>query len=67
MILKGFDGVLQNIVNRSHIIKNHQRHIDAYNEKYDNKAVRTNVTIPTWLKTVAEANILTSQRFYRTP
>lgn len=30
--------------------------IDAYSEKYSNKAIRTNVTIPAWLKTAAEAN-----------
>lgn len=30
--------------------------IDAYSEKYSNKAVRTNVTIPAWLKTAAEAS-----------
>lgn len=30
--------------------------IDSYSEKYSNKAVRTNVSIPAWLKTAAEAN-----------
>lgn len=30
--------------------------IDAYSEKYSNKAVRTNVTIPAWLKSAAEAH-----------
>lgn len=30
--------------------------IDSYSEKYSNKSVRTNVSIPAWLKTAAEAN-----------
>lgn len=30
--------------------------MDAYAEKYGNKAVRKNLTIPAWLNTVAEAN-----------
>jgi len=30
--------------------------MDAYTEKYGNKAVRKNLTIPAWLNTFAEAN-----------
>ena len=30
--------------------------MDAYAEKYGNKAVRKNCTIPAWLNTVAEKN-----------
>ncbi len=30
--------------------------IDAYAEKYGNKAVRKNCTIPSWLNTIAERN-----------
>ncbi|MDF2859322.1 MAG: hypothetical protein K0Q87_5173 [Neobacillus sp.] len=30
--------------------------IDSYSDKYSNKSVRTNVSIPAWLKTAAEAN-----------
>ena len=30
--------------------------IDAYAEKYGNKAVRKNLTIPAWLNTFAEKN-----------
>ena len=30
--------------------------IDAYAEKYGEKAVRKNLTIPAWLNTYAEAN-----------
>lgn len=30
--------------------------MDAYAEKYGNKAVRKNLTIPAWLNTAAEAN-----------
>ena len=30
--------------------------IDSYAEKYGNKAVRKNLTIPAWLNTFAEAN-----------
>jgi hypothetical protein len=29
--------------------------MDAYTEKYGNKAVRKNLTIPAWLNTYAEA------------
>lgn len=30
--------------------------MDAYSEKYGNKAVRKNLTIPSWLNTAAEKN-----------
>ncbi|MCI7331572.1 MAG: HicB family protein, partial [Selenomonadaceae bacterium] len=30
--------------------------MDAYAEKYGNKAVRKNVTLPAWLNTFAEEN-----------
>jgi hypothetical protein len=36
--------------------------MDAYTEKYGNKAIRKNLTIPAWLNTFAEArNINFSQ------
>ncbi len=37
--------------------------MDSYSEKYGNKAVRKNCTIPAWLNTVAEKMILTFRLF----
>ena len=37
--------------------------MDAYSEKYGNKAVRKNLTIPSWLNTAAEKTISISQLF----
>ena len=41
--------------------------IDAYEEKYGEKAVRKNLTIPAWLNTFAEKIISISLSFYKIP
>lgn len=41
--------------------------MDSYSEKYGEKAVRKNLTIPAWLNTFAEKTILISLKFYRMP
>lgn len=41
--------------------------IDAYEEKYGEKAVRKNLIIPAWLNTFAEKIISISLNFYKIP
>lgn len=39
--------------------------MDAYAEKYGNKLVRTNITIPAWLKTYGEKNNISLSKVLR--
>ena len=44
------------IANRGDFVNMIVLDMDSYSEKYGNKAVRKNCTIPAWLNTVAEKN-----------